>query len=72
MAYGDKWEESPEDKEKVRLILALYQVDGITQLTKNNEYKQFIHTRLISIKYELLRQLTNLNDRNKGTDSETE
>ena len=61
MAYGDKLEESPEDKEKVRLILALYQVDGITQLTKNNEYKQFIYMHLNSIKYELERQLTNLN-----------
>ena len=61
MAYGDKLEETPEDKEKVRLILALYQVDGITQLTKNNEYKQFIYMHLNSIKYELERQLTNLN-----------
>ena len=34
MAYGDKLEETPEDKEKVRLLLALYQVDGITQLPK--------------------------------------
>ena len=61
MAYGDKLEESPEDKEKMRLILALYQVDNITQLTKNNEYKQFIYMHLNSIKYELERQLTNLN-----------
>ena len=61
MAYGDKWEESPEHKEKMRLILALYQVDNITQLTKNNEYKQFIYMHLNSIKYELERQLTNLN-----------
>ena len=61
MAYGDKWEETPEDKEKVRLLLALYQVDGITQLTKNNEYRQFIYMHLNSIKYELERQLTNLN-----------
>ena len=55
-----------------RLLLALYQIDGITQLTKDNEYRQFIHSRLISIKYELLRQLNNLNDRNKRTDSKTE
>ena len=50
MAYGDKLEETPEDKEKVRLLLALYQVDGITQLTINNEYKQFIYMHLNSIK----------------------
>ena len=46
--------------EKTRLILALYQVDGITQLTKDNEYKQFIFMHLNSIKCELERQLTNL------------
>ena len=61
MAYGDKLEETPEDKEMVRLILALYQVDGITQLTKNNEYRQFLYMHLNSIKCELERQLTNLN-----------
>ena len=55
-----------------RLFSAIHQLDNIVKLTENNEYKQFIHTRLISIKYELLRQLTNLNDRNKGTDSKTE
>lgn len=46
--------------EQTKLILALYQVDGITQLTKDNEYKQFIFMHLNSIKYELERQLTNL------------
>ena len=55
-----------------RLFSAIHQLDNIVKLTRNNEYKQFIHSRLISIKYELLRQLTNLNDRNKGTDSKTE
>ena len=55
-----------------RLVSAIHQLDNIVKLTENNEYKQFIHTRLISIKYELLRQLTNLNDRNKGTDTTTE
>ena len=59
--------------EQTRLILAIHQLDGIVNLTEDNEYKQFIHTRLISIKYELLRQLTNLNDRNKNqTNSKTE
>jgi len=46
--------------EQTKLILALYQVDGITQLTKDNEYRQFIFMNLNSIKYELERQLTNL------------
>ena len=54
------------EDEQTRLILAIHQLDGIVNLTEDNEYKQFIHTRLISVKYELLRQLTNLNDRNKN------
>ena len=43
--------------EQTKLILALHQVDGITGLTKNNPYKQFIYQHLSSIKYELERQL---------------
>ena len=61
------------EDEQTRLILAIHQLDNLVELTGDNEYKQFIHTRLISIKYELLRQLTNLNDRNKNrTDTKTE
>ena len=55
-----------------RLFSAIHQLDNIVKLTEKNEYKQFIHSRLISIKYELLRQLTNLNDRNKKADSKAE
>ena len=59
--------------EQTRLILAIHQLDGIVNLTEDNEYKQFIHSRMISVKYELLRQLTNLNDRNKNrTNPKTE
>ena len=59
--------------EETRLILAIHQLDGIVKLTEDNEYRQFIHSRMISVKYELLRQLTNLNDRNKNrTNSKTE
>ena len=54
------------EDEQTRLILAIYQLDGIVKLTEDNEYRQFIHSRMISVKYELLRQLTNLNDRNKN------
>ena len=59
--------------EQTRLILAIHQLDGIVNLTEDNEYRQFIHSRMISVKYELLRQLTNLNDRNRNkTNSKTE
>ena len=56
--YGDKYIETPEQKERMRLILALMQVDNITNLLKDNEWKQFIYSHLSSIKYELERQLT--------------
>jgi len=53
--------------ESTRLILALQQVENICSLTKNNEYRVFIHNKLISVKYELERQLSNLS--NNGTSS---
>ena len=51
--------------EQTKLILALYQVDGITQLTKDNEYRHYLYCKLSSIKCELERQLTNLTDQSK-------
>ena len=51
--------------EQTKLILALHQVEGITELTKDNPYKQFIFMHLNSIKYELERQLTNLTTTSK-------
>lgn len=53
--------------EQTKLILALYQVDGITQLTKDNEYQQFLYCKLSSIKCELERQLDNLTNTNVYT-----
>ena len=46
--------------EQTKLILALYQVDNLTQLIKDNEYKHYLYCKLSSIKCELERQLTNL------------
>ena len=43
-----------------KLILAKYQVENIIELTKDNEYKQFIFMHLNPVYYELERQLTNL------------
>ena len=51
--------------EQTKLILALHQVEGITGLTKDNPYKQFIFMHLNSIKCELERQLTNLTTTSK-------
>ena len=51
--------------EQTKLILALYQVDNLTQLTKDNEYRHYLYCKLSSIKCELERQLTNLTDQSK-------
>jgi|TARA_A100001391_G_C5036692_1_gene269775 hypothetical protein len=48
--------------DKTRLILALHQVEGISGLTENNPYRQFLYGHLCSIKCELERQLSLLND----------
>ena len=60
MAYGDKHEETPEEKERMRLILALMQVDNVVELTKDNAWMNYIYNHLSPVKYELERQLTNL------------
>ena len=46
--------------EKTRLILALQQINNITSLLQDNQYKDFLYAKLISIEVELQRQLTNL------------
>ena len=51
--------------EQTKLILALHQVDNLTQLTKDNEYKHYLYCKLSSIKCELERQLTNLINQSK-------
>ena len=51
----------PDDGRIDQIDDALIQVDNLTKLTEENEYKQFIFMHLNSIKYELERQLSNLN-----------
>jgi hypothetical protein len=48
-------------KNEVKLILAIQQIDNLTSLLEGNEYQHFLYGRLISVKCELERQLTNLN-----------
>jgi len=43
---------------KTKLLLSLQQVDNLTELLKENEYKQFLYGHLISLKVELQRQLS--------------
>ena len=47
------------------LLFAIWQVDNITKLTKNNESKTYIYSHLTPIRYELERQLTNLRHQSK-------
>ena len=47
-------------KDEVKLILALQQINNLTDLLQDNEYQLFLYGHLISVKCELERQLTNL------------
>jgi len=47
-------------KDETKLILALLQINNLTDLLEGNEYQQFLYGHLISVKCELERQLTNL------------
>ena len=55
-----------------KLILAKYQVENIIELTKDNEYKQFIFMHLNSVYYELERQLTNRTITDKISTNQTQ
>ena len=46
--------------EKERLLLALQQINNVTNLIQDNQYKQFLYCKLISVEVELQRQLANL------------
>ena len=59
MVYGDKYQETPEEKERMRLIMALMQLDNIVKLLEKNEWKSYLYNHLSPVKYELERQLTN-------------
>ena len=46
--------------EKTKFILALMQIDNISELMKDNQYEKFMVSHLIPLKVEIERQLTNL------------
>ena len=58
--------------ETTKLILAKYQVEGIIELIKGNEYEQYMFMHLNPVFYELQRQLTNqsITDKIKKTNQE--
>ena len=46
--------------EKERLLIALQQINNITNLLQDNQYKDYLYGKLITIEVELQRQLTNI------------
>ena len=46
--------------EKERLLLSLQHLNNIINLIQDNQYKQFLYGKLISVEVELQRQLTNI------------
>jgi len=51
--------------DQMKMILALQQINNLTELLKDNEYQQFLYGKLISVQVELQRQLTNLTHHSK-------
>ena len=49
------------EDQKLILTLAHQQVENLVALLEDNPYKSYMYQHLNPIKYELLRQLTNLN-----------
>jgi hypothetical protein len=47
--------------EKTKFILALLQIENISNLMKDNEYEHFMVSHLIPLQVEIQRQLSNLN-----------
>ena len=47
--------------EKEKLLFALTQIENVVKLTEDNEWKMYLYNHLSTVKYELERQLANLN-----------
>jgi len=57
---------------QTKLILAIHQVEGIIELIKDNEYRQYMFMHLNPVYYELKRQLTNQSIADKIKPTQTE
>ena len=44
--------------EKEKLIIAMMQIDSLTELLQGNEYQQFLYSHLIQMQVEIRRQLS--------------
>jgi len=45
-------------KEKEKLLIAKHQIINITKLIRDNPYENYMNTKLISVYYELERQIS--------------
>jgi len=50
--------------EQTKILLALQQIDNLTELLIDNEYQKFLYSHLISIQVELKRQLSHYGKEN--------
>jgi hypothetical protein len=50
---------------ETKLLFALQQIENLTSLLHQNEYEKYFDIRLIQIRVELQRQLTNLQNSSK-------
>tara|TARA_R110001606_G_C15382705_1_gene650604 strand:+ start:1316 stop:1486 length:171 start_codon:yes stop_codon:yes gene_type:complete len=51
--------------EEEKLSTAIHQVDNLVTLLDGNEYQTFIYSKLSTVRYEIERQLTNLEQSSK-------
>lgn len=56
--------------EQQRITRALSQVDDLTTLLENNEWKNFLYQHIIPLKYELQRQQCLLTNQTNSTNIE--
>ena len=51
--------------EYAKLLAARMQLENIVELTKDNEYKQYLYRHLVLIHVEIERQLANMAEKDK-------
>jgi hypothetical protein len=52
------------NREQYNILAALQQVDNITHLLEDNDWKEYIYSHLTPIRFELERQYQNLQEQN--------
>jgi hypothetical protein len=50
---------------KTKLILALQQIENVTELVKDNQWEGFFSSHLLPVKYEIERQISCLTGKSK-------